>query len=48
MASDPTGGPSGTGAMPVTSLSREFYQLIDDKLGGLSGSNEVMRYYLED
>ncbi len=35
-------------AMPVTSLAREFYQLIDDKLGGLSGSNEVMRYYLED
>ncbi len=35
-------------AMPVTSLAREFYQLIDDKLGGLQGSNEVMRYYLED
>ncbi len=35
-------------AMPITSLTREFYQLIDDKLGGLSGSNEVMRYYLED
>ena len=35
-------------AMPVTSLTRELYQLIDDKLGGLSGSNEVLRYYLED
>ncbi len=35
-------------AMPVTSLTREFYQLIDDKLGGLSGSNEVVRYYLEE
>jgi len=35
-------------AMPITSLTREFYQLIDDKLGGLSGSNEVLRYYLED
>ena len=35
-------------AMPVTSLTRELYQLIDDKLGGLSGSNEVLRYFLED
>ncbi len=35
-------------AMPVTSLAREFYQLIDTKLGGLKGSNEVIRYYLED
>lgn len=35
-------------AMPVTSLTREFYQLIDTKLGGLNGSNEVIRYYLED
>ncbi len=35
-------------AMPVTNLSREFYQLIDDKLGGLHGSNEVLRYFLED
>jgi 3-hydroxyisobutyrate dehydrogenase-like beta-hydroxyacid dehydrogenase len=34
-------------AMPVTSLVRELYQLIDDKLGGLHGSNEVLRYYLE-
>lgn len=34
-------------AMPVTSLARELYQLIDAKLGGLHGSNEVMRYYLE-
>ena len=23
------------------------YQLIDTKLGGLHGSNEVLRYYLE-
>ena len=35
-------------AMPITNLTREFYQLIDDKLGGLHGSNEVLRYYLED
>jgi 3-hydroxyisobutyrate dehydrogenase-like beta-hydroxyacid dehydrogenase len=35
-------------AMPVTSLARELYQLIDAKLGGLHGSNEVLRYYLED
>jgi 3-hydroxyisobutyrate dehydrogenase-like beta-hydroxyacid dehydrogenase len=34
-------------AMPVTSLTRELYQLIDAKLGGLQGSNEVLRYYLE-
>jgi hypothetical protein len=33
--------------MPVTSLARELYQLIDDKLGGLRGSNEVLRYYLD-
>jgi 3-hydroxyisobutyrate dehydrogenase-like beta-hydroxyacid dehydrogenase len=34
-------------AMPITSLARELYQLIDSKLGGLRGSNEVLRYYLE-
>jgi 3-hydroxyisobutyrate dehydrogenase-like beta-hydroxyacid dehydrogenase len=34
-------------AMPVTALARELYQLIDAKLGGLHGSNEVLRYYLE-
>jgi len=34
-------------AMPVTGLARELYQLIDAKLGGLHGSNEVLRYYLE-
>jgi len=34
-------------AMPVTSLARELYQLIDAKLEGLHGSNEVLRYYLE-
>jgi 3-hydroxyisobutyrate dehydrogenase len=34
-------------AMPMTALARELYQLIDDKLGGLHGSNEVLRYYLE-
>jgi len=33
--------------MPVTSLARELYQLIDDKLGGLRGSNEVLRFYLD-
>jgi 3-hydroxyisobutyrate dehydrogenase-like beta-hydroxyacid dehydrogenase len=35
-------------AMPITALAREFYQLIDAKLGGLHGSNEVLRYYLEE
>jgi 3-hydroxyisobutyrate dehydrogenase-like beta-hydroxyacid dehydrogenase len=35
-------------AMPVTNLSRELYQLIDTKLGGLGGSTEVLRYFLED
>jgi len=34
-------------AMPVTALARELYQLIDAKLGGLHGSNEVLRYYLD-
>ena len=34
-------------AMPVTSLARELYQLVDTKLGGLHGSNEVHSYYLE-
>lgn len=34
-------------AMPVTALARELYELIDAKLGGLRGSNEVLRYYLE-
>src|SRR5574342_199402 len=34
-------------AMPVTSLARELYQLIDTKLGGLRGSNEVLRFYLD-
>jgi hypothetical protein len=33
--------------MPVTSLARELYQLIDTKLGGLHGSNEVLRFYLD-
>ena len=34
--------------MPVTSLVRELYQLIDQKMGGLNGSNQVVRYYLDD
>jgi 3-hydroxyisobutyrate dehydrogenase-like beta-hydroxyacid dehydrogenase len=34
-------------AMPLTTLTRELYQLIDTKLGGLRGSNEVLRYFLE-
>jgi hypothetical protein len=37
----------GLGQMGFTSLARELYQLIDTKLGGLHGSNEVLRYYLE-
>jgi 3-hydroxyisobutyrate dehydrogenase-like beta-hydroxyacid dehydrogenase len=41
-------GRSVNQAMPLTSLARELYQLIDGKLGGLHGSNEVLRYYLED
>jgi hypothetical protein len=35
-------------AMPMTRLTQAFDQLIDDKLGGLSGSNEVRRYYLDE
>ena len=35
-------------AMPLTSLCHELYQLADQKLGGLSSSNEVVRYFLED
>ena len=34
-------------AMPVTSLVRELYALIDDKAGGLGGSDEVIRYVLD-
>jgi 3-hydroxyisobutyrate dehydrogenase-like beta-hydroxyacid dehydrogenase len=41
-------GRAVTQAMPMTNLAREFYQLIDAKLGGLHGSNEVLRYFLED
>jgi 3-hydroxyisobutyrate dehydrogenase-like beta-hydroxyacid dehydrogenase len=35
-------------AMPLTNLSREIYQLADTKLGGLKGSTEILRYFLED
>jgi 3-hydroxyisobutyrate dehydrogenase len=35
-------------AMPLTNLSREIYQLADTKLGGLQGSKEILRYFLED
>lgn len=35
-------------AMPLTNLSRELYQLADTKLGGLHGSTEVLRYFLDD
>ncbi|MFT5393149.1 MAG: 3-hydroxyisobutyrate dehydrogenase [Gammaproteobacteria bacterium] len=35
-------------AMPVTALTREMYALIDEKLDGLNGSNEVLRYFLEE
>ena len=35
-------------AMPITNLARELYQLADTKLGGLHGSTEVLRYFLED
>jgi 3-hydroxyisobutyrate dehydrogenase-like beta-hydroxyacid dehydrogenase len=35
-------------AMPLTNLSRELYQLADTKLGGLRGSTEVLRYFLDD
>ena len=34
-------------AMPVTSLTRELYQLIDARIGPLRGSNEVLRFYLD-
>jgi 2-hydroxy-3-oxopropionate reductase len=35
-------------AMPLTSLTRELYQLADSKLGGLRGSTEVLRYFLDN
>lgn len=35
-------------AMPLTNLSREIYQLADTKLGGLRGSTEVLRFFLDD
>jgi 2-hydroxymethylglutarate dehydrogenase len=35
-------------AMPLTSLSRELYQLAETKLGGLRSSVEVVRYFLEE
>jgi 3-hydroxyisobutyrate dehydrogenase len=34
-------------AMPVTALARELHQLIDARLGGLHGTDEVLRDYLE-
>lgn len=34
-------------AMPLTSLCAEIYELADQKLGGLRGSNDVVRFYLE-
>lgn len=40
-------GKSVEQAMPVTNLSRELYLLADAKLGGLHGSNEVVRLFLE-
>ena len=35
-------------AMPITGLARELYRLIDDKSGGLEGSDEVLRFLLEN
>ena len=35
-------------AMPMTGLARELYRLIDDKSGGLEGSDEVLRFLLEN
>jgi 3-hydroxyisobutyrate dehydrogenase-like beta-hydroxyacid dehydrogenase len=35
-------------SMPVTGLARELYRLIDDKSGGLEGSDEVMRFLLDN
>ncbi len=34
-------------AMPVMSLTRELYQLIDARAGGLSGSDEVIRFLFD-
>lgn len=34
-------------SMPLTSLSREIYQLADEKLGGMRGSTHVLRYFLD-
>ena len=35
-------------AMPITGLARELYQLMDEKSGGLNGSDEVVRFILEN
>lgn len=34
-------------SMPLTSLSRELYQLADEKLGGMPGSTHILRYFLK-
>ena len=34
--------------MPITGLARELYRLIDDKSGGLDGSDEVLRFLLDN
>lgn len=34
-------------SMPLTSLSRELYQLADEKLGGMPGSTHILKYFLK-
>ncbi|MCH9671741.1 MAG: NAD(P)-dependent oxidoreductase, partial [Gammaproteobacteria bacterium] len=43
-----TSGRAVDQAMPMTALARELYQLANDKMGGLNGSDEVMRYLLDN
>lgn len=33
-------------AMPLTSLSREIYQMADEKLGGMPGSTHILKFFL--
>jgi 3-hydroxyisobutyrate dehydrogenase len=35
-------------SMPLTSLSREIYQMADEKLGGMPGSTHILKFFLDD
>ena len=34
-------------SMPLTSLSREIYQMADERLGGMQGSTHILRFFLD-